>query len=265
MDESQRLVVHALGDPAEHPAPVTIDAVPHNLAYESPYLAEAPNSVELGHTDRHLVAANLGNWFPAAGGNEVGFSRCGAEPRIRLHPLHQQFEVTGRKIKIEIELAEVVKLLERDRLQAGVEGLDYTRAYAANAAVRSPDHPQVRDARAVTLQDRSGIVGGTIVYNDPKSRRDALGRNAVKGAAHVLRLVTTGRDQYVPAVGHSEIAPPGSASVPLWLARRTSIFRPFDKLPEATSGVNRRPTYCEPLDVIDHIGLDSPRLHHLAI
>src|SRR3979490_3217732 len=101
MNESQCLVIHALGDPAKHAAPMAIDAIPHDLAYESSYLTETLNPVELSHSHRHFVAANLGDQFTSAGGNEVWLPGCRAEPRIRLHALHQQFEIERRQIKVE--------------------------------------------------------------------------------------------------------------------------------------------------------------------
>src|SRR5215470_13476974 len=59
MDETERLDINALGDPAEHSTTMTVDAVPHDLAHEAADLFETGNAVELGHADRHLVPADL--------------------------------------------------------------------------------------------------------------------------------------------------------------------------------------------------------------
>ena len=40
---------------------------------------------------------------------------------------HQDFEVARRQIEVQVEFADVVELLEGDRLQASVEGLDDPR------------------------------------------------------------------------------------------------------------------------------------------
>src|SRR6185312_14442490 len=50
MNEADRFEIDALGDPAEHPSPVAVDAVPHDLARESANLIEAGDPIELGHT-----------------------------------------------------------------------------------------------------------------------------------------------------------------------------------------------------------------------
>src|SRR5947207_6036953 len=75
MDESQRFVRQAFSSPAEHAATMTVDAVPHDLAHEPPYLPEALHAVELRHTRRVLVAADFGDQFPRLRRNEVRFSR----------------------------------------------------------------------------------------------------------------------------------------------------------------------------------------------
>src|SRR5689334_11587462 len=120
---------------------MAVDAVPHDLADESSDLTETLHPVELGHAHRHLVAAHLGDQLAAAGGDEVGLPGCGAKPGVRFHALHQQLEIPLRKIEVEIKLAEIIELPERDRLEASVEGFDHAGADAATAAIRPAHHP----------------------------------------------------------------------------------------------------------------------------
>ena len=65
----------------------------------------------------------------------------------------------------------------------------------------------------------------------------------------MLRLVTARRDQYVVAVWHVQM--PCDLVSFLVGPRRRGLFQAMQTLPEVTKGVNRRPVYCELLDLID--------------
>jgi hypothetical protein len=49
VNETKRLEIDALGDPAEHPGTMAVDAVPHYLSYKAADLLEARDPVKLGH------------------------------------------------------------------------------------------------------------------------------------------------------------------------------------------------------------------------
>ena len=138
MNEANGLEVDALGDPAEHARAVAVDAVPHHLAHEAADFLEARDPIELGHADRHLVAADLGHQRAVLRMHEPRLARRRADARIALHPLHQDFEVADRQVEIHVELAEVVEVLEVDLVQARIEGFDDAGADLAAATVGAP-------------------------------------------------------------------------------------------------------------------------------
>ena len=95
--------------------------------------------------------------------DEPGLAGGGPDPRIALHPLHQQLEVADRQVQIHVQLAQVVEVLQAHRLQAGVEGLDDARAHLPAAAIGAPHHAQVGQSAGVS----SRMVGVSSV--DPSS------------------------------------------------------------------------------------------------
>src|SRR6267378_6106849 len=121
MQDAQLRIVPASRDPAEHPAAVAVDPIPHDLAHEATQLPEALDPVELGHADGGLVTAGLTDEaaIPRA---VVRLSAACSEARLGLHALHQQLEVPGRQVKIEVELAEVVELRQVDGFEPSVKG-----------------------------------------------------------------------------------------------------------------------------------------------
>src|SRR4030088_1573087 len=98
MNEADGLEIDTLSDPAEHTGPVAVDAVPHDLVHEAADLLEAGDPIELGHADRHLVATDLRHQRAALWMDEPGLAGSGPDPRITLHPLHQQLEVADREV-----------------------------------------------------------------------------------------------------------------------------------------------------------------------
>ena len=46
-----------------------------------------------------------------AGLETVRLAGCGPDPRITLHPLHQQFEVASGEVEVHVQLAQVVKVV----------------------------------------------------------------------------------------------------------------------------------------------------------
>src|SRR5438067_2892277 len=113
---------------------MAVDAVPHHLPHEAADLAKAAHAIELRHPHGHLVAAHFGYPLPRAGMNEPGLARAGAQPRFALHALHEQLEVARGHLEIHVELADIVEVVEVERGQATVEGLDHARADGALAA-----------------------------------------------------------------------------------------------------------------------------------
>ena len=144
MNEADRFEIDALGDPAEHAGAMTVDAVPHHLAHEAADLLEAGDPVELGHADRHLVAADFRHQCAASRVDEPRLARCRSDPRIAFHPLHQHFEVANRQVEIHVQLADIVEVLKLHTIESCIESLDDAGADLAAAAIVSPDHAQVR-------------------------------------------------------------------------------------------------------------------------
>src|SRR5262249_49637425 len=155
--------------------------------------------VELRHTDGHFVAAHLGGHPPRARIDEVGLPRRGAETRIRLHALHQDFEVAGRQIEIQIELAKIVKLRQGDCLQARIESFDHCRPNASSAAVRKANDAEIWHSVSIALEYRSRLIGGPIIDHYPECWRNGLRHDALERPAHVSGLVTTRRDDDISA------------------------------------------------------------------
>jgi hypothetical protein len=206
VDEAEGLEINALGKPAEHTGAVTVDAVPHDLAHEAADLLKAGDSIELGHAHRHLVAADLRHKRTAVRMDEVGLAGSGSDPRIALHPLHQQLEVADRELQIHVQLTDIVEVLQPHRLQAGVERRDHTRAHLPMAAIGAPHQAQVGQSAGVRLQDGRGIVSRSVVYDYPKGWRYRLSCHAVESATKILGLVPAWRDEQVSSRwGHADI------------------------------------------------------------
>ena len=146
VDEAEGLEIDALGDPAEHSGAVAVDAIPHDLAHEAADLLEAGNPVELGHAYRHLVPTDFWHQRAALWMNEPGFARGGPNASITLHPLDEQLEVPDRQIKVHVQLAHIIEILEAHRFQAGVECLDHPW----------PNLPAARDHCAVRHEGKAG-------------------------------------------------------------------------------------------------------------
>src|SRR5690606_10307004 len=117
VQDAQVLVVERARLPAEHPRPVAVDPVPHHLPDEAADLAKTRDPVELRHAHGHLVAAGLRHELSADRVVEPGLAGAGPEARIRLHALHQALEIAIRELEIDVELADVVVVLEADRLE----------------------------------------------------------------------------------------------------------------------------------------------------
>src|SRR5262249_11637245 len=87
VDEADGLEVDAFGDPAEHPRPMAVDAVPHHLTDKSADLPEAGDPIEFGHADGHLAPADLRNQRASLRMHEPRLPGRGPNARIALHPL----------------------------------------------------------------------------------------------------------------------------------------------------------------------------------
>src|SRR5262245_13657113 len=90
VDETDGLEITGLGDPAEHAAPMAVDAVPQDLTDKAADLLETSNPIELGHAHRHLVPADLRHQRAGPRVDEPRLAGCGPDARIALHSLHQQ-------------------------------------------------------------------------------------------------------------------------------------------------------------------------------
>src|SRR5262245_33735768 len=101
---------------------MTVDAVPHDLAYEAADLLETGDTIEFGHTHRHLVTTDLLDQIAALRVDEPRLAGSGADTRIGLHALHQHLKVASWQVQIHVQFAEVVKVLQAHRLQSSIEG-----------------------------------------------------------------------------------------------------------------------------------------------
>src|SRR5262249_24468966 len=143
MEKAEGRSVDALGDPAQHATAMAVDPVPHDLTDEPTDLAKARSPLELRHPHGHLVAADLGNERAGSRVHEVGLAGSSAEAGRRLHALGQELEIARGQIEIHVELAEVVEVVERDRLQSCVERLDDSRAHATPSPIGALHNPEV--------------------------------------------------------------------------------------------------------------------------
>src|SRR3982751_1404198 len=84
-------IVPAHRDPAEHPAAVAIDPIPHEFSDEAADLLETFGPIKLHHSDRILVPAHLHDLPPI----ELVVRLTAGRPDawILLHPLDEVFEV----------------------------------------------------------------------------------------------------------------------------------------------------------------------------
>ena len=201
MLEGEILVVVGERAPAQHAAAVAVDDVPADLGHEAADIAEAVDPVELGHADRHLVAAELADLGAACLVGEVGLAAAGAHLGVPLQLAHQAFEVARRQVEVHVQLADVVEVVHLQVGEPLVEGIDHAAADLAEAAVVPLDHLQVGDLGLVGLQDLGRAVGRAVVDHDPECRRNALPHHAVERAGQILLFVPAGRDQGVAASG----------------------------------------------------------------
>ena len=177
---------------------MAVEAVPHDLADQAANLQEALDPVELRGADGCLVAAALADQAAAAP-DEVGLSAAGAQARLRLHALHEQLEIAGRKLEIEVELAQVVELRRVDGVVARVEGLDDAGTHASPSAILPADDADEIVAGGILGQDGRCGVGRPVVDDHPERGAYALGGDRVQRTADDGCLVAARRDEHVAA------------------------------------------------------------------
>src|SRR6185437_10839800 len=121
-----------------HAAQMAVDSVPHDLSDEAANLLESIRSVELGHSKRGIVAVALVDQAPSL--MDIRFSAASGYVRIRVHPLHQDFEVAGRQEEIQIELANEIEGARIDGLISGIEGVYDAGPDRAMTSIRAGDN-----------------------------------------------------------------------------------------------------------------------------
>src|SRR4029077_18876363 len=92
---------------------VTVDPIPHDLAYKPADRLEARHAIKFRRTDRHVVSLTFVDELAAF--LYVGLAAAGRDARVCCHLLHECFEVAWRQTQIEIELAEIVVVVGVDR------------------------------------------------------------------------------------------------------------------------------------------------------
>ncbi len=199
--ERQLRVVPADGDPPQHPAPVAVDPVPHQLADEPADLPEALGPVELDHADRVLVPAHSPRPAPR---RRVKYGLPLAVP-IRgfgLHAVHQPLEVSPRQVQVQVELG------RRSRSRRGRSCRSRCRRRrsrprpACGRRGRPGGRPGCRGSGPRTRPGWPACRPWTAVVNDdPDGRRDRLPGHAVQRPPGVLGLVAAGGDQRVTPAG----------------------------------------------------------------
>jgi hypothetical protein len=95
----------------------------------------------------------------------------------------------------------IVEVLQANRLQAGVEGLDDARPHLPAAAIGAPHQAQVGQSARLFLEDGRGSVGRSVVHDHPQRWPHRLRCHAVERAAEVLGLVPARRDKQVASRG----------------------------------------------------------------
>src|SRR5579862_780976 len=103
MDKTQVRVIPAARDPSVHPATMTIDAIPHDLADKSADGLEARHPIEFGHSKRSVIAMSFIDPPPML--IDVRLPAASRDSWIRRHPGHQNLEVAGRQMEVEVEFA----------------------------------------------------------------------------------------------------------------------------------------------------------------
>src|SRR5205085_12437038 len=144
------------------------EPVPHDFPDEPTDLQEALRPIELGGSDGDLVTAALADEVAEAPA-VVWLSTAASQSRIALHALHEDLEVAGRQLEIEVELAEIVELPGVDGLVAGVEGFDHARAHASPPSILASDDAAEIETRCVLCQDGGRRVARPVVYDHPQS------------------------------------------------------------------------------------------------
>src|SRR5690606_14417969 len=102
MHKPQFRIVKASGLPAQHPAAVAVDAVPHDLANKPPDPPEACHAVQLALPAGEIVLVAFGNQ-PAADANP-GLAAGGAQGWVGLKFLEQALEISGAELEVAVEL-----------------------------------------------------------------------------------------------------------------------------------------------------------------
>ena len=174
---------------------MAIDRVPHHLAREPADFGETFPAVELGHADRHFIAAALADLAPAGG--EVRLAAATSKLGIGFHPPDQLAEIAVRQIQVEVQLAEIVEVLEVDLLKPEIKRLHNARTDRAVPAVRfGVDFDPVVPG-GIFLKDLVRIVRRPVIDDDPKRRRHRLRNNAVQREPHIVLLVPARRYQHI--------------------------------------------------------------------
>jgi len=93
VDELEIGLIPASCSPAKHPAPMTVNPIPHDPPDKSANLLEAGNAVELCHAHRYLIATFFAGeaWWLMS--DEVRFAATCAKLGVGLHFLDQLLEV----------------------------------------------------------------------------------------------------------------------------------------------------------------------------
>ena len=107
-------LVDGARDPTEKAAHVAVDPVPPRFTDEASDLSKALSSVELGGTDRVLVAHTFEH-EPAVVKAQIHLAGEIPEAWRALHLLEDPLEVTRRHLEVRVELADVVERLPVDR------------------------------------------------------------------------------------------------------------------------------------------------------
>src|SRR4051794_16479501 len=197
VNKAQCFGVDAFGDPTEHARSVAVDAVPHDFRNKTTDLFEAFHAIELGHPDRHLVAADFRDQGGSARMREPRLAGCGADARVALHSRHEQLEVAGWEFQIRIQLANVIELVKTHRLQPGVEGRHDARSYLARAGVHPTHDPKIRQPPPVFFEDGCSAIGRSVIDDDPGRWLQRLSSYTVERTANILGLVSTRRNEHI--------------------------------------------------------------------
>ena len=117
-----------------------------------------------------------------------------AQARVLAKALEASLEIIGRKCEITVEFDQVFPVGVLNRGQPVIERLDYTSARLAKATIASVNNANPTVLSGSGVGNRSGVVVGAIIDNEPLKRANRLGDEGIDCGRKICLLISNRRD-----------------------------------------------------------------------